>query len=132
MADFSLTVRNRIVDYVRGGGSSSAINGNFLDLFNGDPQASGSSVLLTITGSSSRPNITSNMSAASAGATANSSLITIANAAVGGATVTHIAVYDAATGGNLLYSHALTSGNVTVTAGNPVQINANGLTFSVT
>lgn len=131
MPDFSVAMRNRCVDYLRGAGAPTAITAIYAELFNGDPQASGSSVQNTVTGSAARTNITSAMAAASSGASTNSTTITITAAAVGGATVTHLAVYDASTGGNLIASHALTSGNLTVTAGNPVQINASGIVLTI-
>lgn len=131
MADIPATIRNRLVDYLRGAGAPTAISGIYLELFNGDPQGAGSSVQSAVTGSSTRTNVTSALGAASSGASTNASTITITASASGSATVTHVGLYDASSAGNLLASHALTSGTLSVSATNPVQINASGLTLSI-
>lgn len=131
MADLPTAIRNRLVDYLRGAGAPAAVAGVFLDLFNGDPQAAGASVLAAVTGSATRPTVTGSLGAAANGSSTNAAVVNITSAAAGGGTITHMALYDAATGGNLLASHALTSGNMVVTAGNAIQINAAGLTLSI-
>lgn len=132
MADLPVAIRNRLVDYLRGGGAPAAISGLYAELYNGDPQASGSSVQSTVTGSANRTAIA--FGASASGLAANSGTVTFAASAAGGATITHLALFDAVTGGNLVASHALTSGSQTVTAGNPVpvQINAGGVTLAIT
>lgn len=131
MADLTTAYRNAVANYLRGGGAPTAISGIFLDLFNGDPQGAGSSVLATLTGSATRPNITSAIGAASGGASTNAAQIDVEAAADAGATITHLALYDAATSGNLIWSDALTGGNQVITTGNPIVIPANGLTLTV-
>lgn len=66
--------------------------------------------------------------AAANGSTSNSN--TLAFAGMPAATVTHVAIYDAPTGGNLLYYGALTA-PVAVTAGGTFVINAGGLTVTL-
>jgi len=131
MTDYTVARRNDVLNYWRGAGAPPAISGVYLELFNGDPQSGGASVQSTITGSANRTNVTSAMGAASSGSSTNASVITVTAAAVSGATVTHLAIYDAVTSGALICSHALSTGNLVVSTGNPVQINANGLTLSL-
>jgi hypothetical protein len=131
MSDFTTSVRNRFVDYVRGAGAPAAIAGLFLDLYNGDPQGAGASVLATITGSANRASVGASFGAAANGLTQNTAVITPTAAAVAAGTVTHVAFFDAATGGNLIASHALTSGTLTVNSGNGVQFNTGALTLSI-
>lgn len=132
MPDLTTAMRDRVVNYLRGAGAPAAIGGIFLDLFNGDPQAAGTSIMTAITGSANRVNITAAMGASATGASTNTSTITVTNSATGAGTATHMAIYDAVTGGNLIASHALTSGNLVVSAGNAVQVNPSGVTLSIT
>jgi hypothetical protein len=132
MPDLPVAMLNRVANYLRGGGQPTSITGVFLDIFNGDPQGAGASVLATITGSASRPNITASLGAAANGVSTNAAVINITSSAAAGGTITHLAFYDAATGGNLIASKVLSSGNMVVTAGNAVQINANGISLSAT
>jgi hypothetical protein len=50
-------------------------------------------------------------------------------AAAGGATVTHVAVCDAASSGNILASHSV--GSNTISAGQDVKFSAGNLTFTI-
>lgn len=134
MADITQTYRQAIVNYLRGNGAPVAISDIFVDIYNGDPQGAGSSVLATITGSATRPSIKSLMSAASAASpsvSSNSSQLALSAAAAAGGTITHIALFDAATAGNLVASKVLTGGNQTVITGNPVNIPAAAVSISI-
>jgi hypothetical protein len=130
MADVTTAYRNAITNYLRGNGAPTAISDVFLDCYNGDPQGAGSSVLATITGSATRASVKAALGASSGGVSTNASPITVTASASGGATITHLALFDAATAGNLICSHALTSGNQVVTATNPVTVPASGLTIT--
>lgn len=134
MADITQAYRQAIVNYLRGAGAPTAITNLYLDIFNGDPQSGGSSVLATVTGSATRSSVASALGAASAASpsvSSNAALITVSAAASAGATITHIALYDAATAGNLVGSKALTSGSQTVATGNPVTVPALALSISI-
>lgn len=134
MSDIAQAYRQAIVNYLRGNGAPTAISDIFVDIYNGDPQGAGSSVLSTITGSATRPSIKSLMSAASAAApsvSTNSSSLSLSAAAVAGGTITHIGLFDASTAGNLVASHALTSGTQTVVTGNPVSVPASAVSISI-
>lgn len=134
MTDIVQAYRQAIVNYLRGNGAPTAIADNFVDIYNGDPQASGTSVLATITGSATRLSIKSLMSAASAAAPSvsqNSAALQLTAGAVAGGSITHLALFDAATAGNLIASKALTSGTQTVVAGNPVSVPTSAMSFSI-
>lgn len=134
MADITQAYRQAIVNYLRGNGAPTAIADVFLDLFNGDPQGVGSSVLATVTGSATRSSVKAALGAASAASpsvSTNASQIVVTASASAGATITHIALYDASTAGNLIGSHAVTSGTQTVATGNPVNIPASSLQISI-
>ena len=134
MADITQAYRQAIVNYLRGNGAPTAISNVYIDIYNGDPQSGGTSVLSTVTGSATRPSVASALGAATAASpsvSSNASTISISASASAGATITHIALFDSATGGNLIASHALTSGSQTVVTGNPVSVPASGLSISI-
>ena len=132
MPDIADATLNDLVDWLVGKADPPATGTRYAALFDGDPQGSGSEVTTTIR-PSGRVAITSSMEDAGAtntGESASTADIDFGNAD-SGATVTHIAIYDAASGGNLLMSDALTGGSQTVTAGNPVKIPSGDLTVSI-
>jgi hypothetical protein len=132
MADVVQTFRQAIANYLRGNGAPTAIAGCFVDLYNGDPQGAGSSVLSTLTGSATRPSAgLGAASAADPSVCTNASQVSFTAAASAGATVTHVAYFTAATGGSLIASQTLTGGTQVITAGNPVVAPASSLQISV-
>lgn len=133
MADLPDAIRNEIVDWIIGKGDPAPVAGTrYVALFNGDPQGAGTEITTTIR-VAGRLAITASMEAAgdtSAGEASSDTEIDFGNAA-GGATITHLAIYSAATAGTLLASDALTGGDQVVTAGNPVKIPVGDLTVTV-
>lgn len=129
MSVIAATYQNAIVNYLRGAGAPPSISAAYLDLYNGDPTAGGVSVLLTITGSATRQSITSSMTAAAAGISTTTG-ITVTTGAVGSANITHVCLFNASTGGNLVLSNNLAS-PVSVSVFDPVQFDASHLTISL-
>lgn len=87
------------------------ISAVYFALFNGDPESGGTEQTTTLKGVATRDTLS--LGAASSGANgyqrANSADIDITNVDLSSQTVDYFAVYDAATGGNMLYSGALSS-----------------------
>jgi len=133
MPDITDAIRNEIVDWIIGKSDPAPASGTrYVALFDGDPQGAGSEVTTDIR-PSGRVALTSAMEAAgdtTAGEAASTSEIDFGTADTG-ASVSHIAIYSAASGGTLLASDALTGGTQTVTAGNPVKIPVGDLTVSI-
>lgn len=103
----------RFTDWLVGNASMPAAGTRFLALFNGDPEGAGTEVTTTIR-PAGRVAITSDMSAAdSNGESTNSSEIDFGSADAG-ATVTHLAIYDAVSSGNRLVSSARTGGSIVI------------------
>lgn len=99
----------------------------YLAPFNGDPSGAGSEVSGTT--SEGRTQLTSsNMAAAASGSVASSAAITWT--ATGSITVDYVAVYDAASAGNLVGYDAITSKSLANTE--TVTIPSGSLTFSLT
>jgi len=133
MPDFPDAIRNEITDWLIGKADPTpAAGARYVALFDGDPQGAGSEVTTTIR-PAGRLEVTASMEAAgttTAGEASTTADIDFGNADAG-ASVSHLAIYSAASGGTLLASDALTGGTQTVTAGNPVKIPAGDLKVSV-
>ncbi|RIA56757.1 phage tail fiber protein [Dichotomicrobium thermohalophilum] len=133
MPDIADGILNQLVDWVIGKSDPlPAAGSRYVALFDGDPQAAGTEVTTTIR-SAGRVAITSSMEAAgttTTGESASTADIDFGNAE-NGATVSHIAIYDSASGGTLLASDVLTGGTQTITAGNPVKIPAGDLKIAI-
>jgi hypothetical protein len=126
--------KNEMVDWLTGVADPPAVAARYLALFNGDPQGAGSEVTGTITGGATRPDLTAAMAAASAGAAANDTAVTVTTDADAGATVTHWAIMDDEDvgEGNVLASDALVGGDQVVSAGNTFEFAIGDITVSIT
>lgn len=131
MASLAPLYTNALIDYLRGAGAPPAISAFYLDLYDGDPLTTGASVLSTITGSATRTNQASNMSAAADGVSSNVAEINIATTAAGTASIVYMAFFTEATGGNLICANPLTVPQ-TVTAGNGVTVPAGAAVITLT
>lgn len=96
----------------------------YLDLFNGDPLAGGSSILLSLTGSATRSNVFSSLEANAANVLLNPAVLTVVSAAATTSNVTHIGIYSAASGGTLLTSGPVSASYPTIVLGAAVQFDA--------
>lgn len=105
----------------------------YLDYFNGDPASGGTSVLVSLTGSSTRTNVASQLTTV-LGIAQNANFIIVTSSASAITNVNYLAVYDAPSGGNLIVSGplAVKGPPSSVTAGAPIvfdpiflQINTN-------
>lgn len=105
----------------------------YVAIFNGDPldtAAGGTEVTTTIrVAGRVAGTFGSITTAAGANTITNSAEVDFGNAAAG-ATMTHFAIFDAASAGNMLYSAALTGGSQSVSAGTQVKFNVGALTVS--
>jgi hypothetical protein len=112
----------------------SATTTYYLDLYNGDPSTTGTSVLATITGSATRTNITSLLAVlpqvGSVITTTNVEAIVVTTESLSQTNISYVALFDAASGGSLLYSAAL-GASPTIAKGNPVQFNPLQLAISI-
>jgi len=130
MADFVASARDEMLDWLTGVDDPPAVSTRYITVFDGDPQAGGSEVINTITGSANRQAITASMDAASGGSAVSNADITFTASAVGSADVDFVAEYDAITGGNLLASTPVTPKAVSI--GDSLKILAGQLSFAIT
>lgn len=101
----------------------------YLDLYLGDPATTGVSVLETITGSSTRQNVTSDLFESTFyRGLVNPDVVTITSAAEAQCNVNYVALFSAASGGTLLHSKPI-GAHFPIEAGNPVQFSQLALYF---
>jgi hypothetical protein len=113
MSDY---LESKLDGWLQGTAPGASPAGQYARLWNGDPTDSGgggAEVTATI-----RPagGVGITFGAYSNGVRSNSAVVDFGSAA-GGATVTHIGVWDAATAGNMLFSAPVSGGTQTVAAG---------------
>lgn len=106
---FASMLKNRLVTYVAGGGTALTPVPMYLALYNGDPEGTGIQV-------HTRVEVSSKMGTASGGQISNASEIAWPRTTVALGVVTHVALFDAASGGTLFGSGQLSQ---------PVTIGAN-------
>jgi hypothetical protein len=115
---------NAVLDWVLGGSTPTRPSARYLALYTSDPgEADGGTEVSG--GSYARQAVT--FDAASGGATANSGLIQFPG--MPACTVTHFGIRTASSGGNLLYSGALSSSKV-VNAGDTFEVAVGDLDVS--
>lgn len=105
MSAFSSYLENKTLDHILGGGDYSRPATVYLALFTAAPTESGGGTEVS-GGSYARLAITNNSTnfpAASGGSKSNGTAITLGPASAGWGTVSHWAIFDASTGGNMLY-----------------------------
>lgn len=128
MPGFSDYIENAVLNWLRGTAMPTAPAGLYVGLFSSDPTdaSSGGTEVTTTVRAAGRPAAT--FGASTTGTMSNSAKVDFGNAA-GGATVSHFALFDAASGGTKLFSGALTLSK-TVTQGDPVYFDVGSLTIN--
>ena len=101
----------------------------YVALFNGDPTDAGTGGTEVTTTIRTSGRVAETFGAISGKTMANNAVVNF-GAAAGTAAITHFAVFDAVSGGNMLGSNALTSGAGTVGAGTTVSFAAGALTWA--
>ena len=126
---FSNYLEDQITGWINGTTFDTAPTATFVQLYSQDPTDAGSATGALYT----------RISVAAGGWTrgtggngtlTNTGVITITSSAASGATATHVAVFDAITGGNMLFAGALAASK-TIATGDEVKFNASQLTLTV-
>mgnify|MGYP001282926562 CR=1 FL=1 len=135
MSAASNFLENELLDHVlRGsGGAYTAPTTLYLALFTSDGglenNTSGSQTEISTSGSAySRQTIAFND--ASSGSASNSATVTFSAATANWGTVTHVAIMDQSTGGNVLFHGAVTTSK-TIESGDTFQVSSGNLTISL-
>lgn len=118
-----------ITDWILGKADPPTIGNRYLALFDGDPETTGLEVTDDLS-SEGRQELTSAMDSADTdGLSENTSDIDFGSAIAVGQ-ISHLAIFDSASGGNLLASQPLDIGTQQVAVGDSLKIATDRLTFS--
>ena len=126
---FSDYLEDQITGWINGTTFATAPTATFVQLYSEDPTDEGSATGALYT----RISVASGgwtRGTGGAGTLSNTGVITITSSAASGATATHVAVFNAITGGNLLFYGAL-SASKSIGVGDEVKFNALQLTLTV-
>lgn len=136
MGSASSYLENKVLDHVLGNVAYTAPTNVFIGLWTTTLTASSTgSTAGEVSGSGyarvQMTNNTTNWPVASGGSKSNGTIANFGTAGASWGTVTHMAICDASTGGNILYWSALTN-QKTVDPGDSVQYPVSGITVTLT
>lgn len=136
MGSFSDYLENELLDHIFGVGAFSAPATVYIALCTADPTDAGTGSTITEPsgGSYARVSVTNsgtNWDTASGGATANKTAFTFPTATASWGTITHFAIIDAASGGNMLMHGALTASKA-VGSGDTPKFNIGAIDITLT
>lgn len=129
MAGHSTYLANALLNFIRGTAMPTAPTAVYLGLFNGDPTDAGTGGTEVTTTIRTAGRVAVTYGAPSGKVISNSSAVNFGNSAAA-TTMSHFAVFDAASGGNMLGSAPLTSGAGAIAQNAPVSFAAGMLTFT--
>lgn len=130
-SDMSLYLGNKILRWMAGNAFPSAPANCYVALFNGDPKGAGSDITTSVRVAGRVAIPWSSISAGTDNTNDNASDVDFGASANGSLSVSHLAVYDAATSGNLLWAKAVTGGPFSINLGTNVKFAAADLAFTV-
>ena len=126
MAAMSNYLELKMLDHFLGTSSTSAPSNVFLSLWTSDPTDAASGNELS-GDAYARQDI--NFAAASGGAAASNATVTFPTATGSWGTVSHVAIFDASTSGNMLFHGAL-SASKTIASGDVMQVASGAITIT--
>lgn len=129
MSSLSSYTAQLLTDWILGKANMPDSGDRYLAFFDGDPETTGLEVTDDLS-SLGRQNITSAMDSANASGVSENTGDIDFGAAVGVGQITHLAIFDLASGGNLLASQPLDVGTQQVAVGDSLKIASDGLTFT--
>lgn len=127
MSEASNYLENKVVDHTLGTASYTAPTNVYTALFTSDPTDAGTGTECSYTNYARQ---VTTFGAASGGSASNSADITFAAIVGADVTITHFAIYDAASGGNLLY-HSPVDTSKTYSADDIPSFAASAITVSL-
>lgn len=118
-----------VLDWLMTTGTATRPTAWFVALYTAAPSDSGGGTEVT-GGGYSRKAVTFNAASTPGGTTSNSNIVSWTAAGASYGTVTHVGIFDASTGGNLLWQGSL-SASKTVADGDTIQFAAGNLTLTL-
>lgn len=130
-SDLSPYMGNKILRWMNGDAAMpSSPSGLYIGLFDGNPKSTGTEISTTIR-AAGRVVATFGTLASGVSHLLTSDVDVDFGDADGGATLSYIGLFDAATAGNLIAGHEMPGGPQTIAAGTLVKFVAGGITFNV-
>jgi len=130
-SDLSAYFGNKICRWLNGNAMPTAPTALYIALFNGNPKTSGSEVGSQINSGSPRQLVTFAAIASGAAHLLTSNIAVDWGNSENGSAFSHVALFDADSGGNLLASKAASGGTVTVLVNSSVKFQSGGITFNI-
>jgi len=118
-----------VLDWLMTTGAATRPTAWFVALYTAAPSDSGGGTEVTGSGYS-RKSVTFNAASTPGGTTSNSNIVSWTAAGGNYGTVTHVGIFDASTGGNLLWQGGLSTSK-TVNDGDTIQFSAGNLTLTL-
>lgn len=97
-----------VLDWLLTAGAATRPSGRFLALYTAAPSDSGGGTEVS-TGGYTRQSVTFNAASTPGGSTSNSAAVSFTASGAAYGTVTHVGIFDAVSGGNLLWHGAMTT-----------------------
>ena len=131
-SDMSVYLGNKVCRWLAGNAMPAAPAACYVALFNGNPKTSGAEVTDTIN-AGGRVAITFDVIADDGvdNEITNSADVDFGEAGSDVANLDYVGIFDAASGGNLLFSKALPGGPFAVATGTPIKFLTGDLTFTI-
>jgi hypothetical protein len=122
-------LENKVLDHVLGGATYTQPTNVYVGLWTADDGLESGTLTSEVSGGSyARQTIT--FDAAAAGSADSAATVTFPTATANWGTITHVALMDASTGGNVLFHGSVTTSK-TIESGDTFQISAGNLTISL-
>ena len=122
-------LENKVLDHVLGNTTYTPAGTLYIGLWTADDGLESGTLTSEVSGGSyARESVT--FDAAASGASDNTATVTFPAATANWGTITHVAIMDAATSGNVLFHGAVTASK-TIETGDTFQISAGNLTISL-
>jgi hypothetical protein len=122
-------LENEVLDHILGNGAYTAPTDIYVGLWTADDGLESGTVTSEVSGGSyARQTMT--FDAAAAGSADSAATVTFPTATANWGTITHVALMDASTGGNVLFHGSVTTSK-TIESGDTFQISAGNLTISL-
>lgn len=118
-----------VLDWMMTTGSATRPTAWFVALYTAAPSDSGGGTEVS-GGGYTRKSVTFNAASTPGGTTSNSGIVTWTATGAAFGTVTHVGIFDASTGGNLLWQGGLSTSK-TVNDGDTIQFSAGNLTLTL-
>jgi hypothetical protein len=130
-SDLSPYLGNKIVRWLIGNAMPSAPSGLYMAFFDGNPKTSGVEVGDDINSSNPRQPVTFTSVASGAAHLLTSNIVVDWGNAEGPTSFSHVAIFDAASAGNLLFSKIANGAPIGVLAGSSVKFASGAVTLNV-